>query len=251
MNINFYPIFEEFEPLLKLYPPVKASEFLPEWYKKQANYKRIDYKFGPSIPNAKICPAIRYDLTEGIILPAWSDVIIEYNKQDTNWVCSVGSVNFLDQRIREFPFLSNHSYNQTEGMDLNIGGYGALKLSSPYYMSTEPGVHTKFTDVTHHIRRDVRFLSATVETDIWHEVNFPFEFINPPTDETKKILIKAGDPLVMLTPIKAQKTKPTITLHKYNQKFVDDFRVHELQQRSVSLSWNKYKQYRKSISEEE
>lgn len=251
MNINIYPICKEFEDLLKLYPPVKASEYLPDWYKKQKNFNRLDIKFGPSVGGAKICPAIKYDVTKGIILPAWSDVILKYNKDTSEWFCAVGAINYKEEFATTFKWLSHHNPKQTDYMDLNVGIYGALKLNSPYYFATDNGVHIQFTDVFHHIRRDVRFISGTVETDIWHEVNFPFEFLNPPTDKEERILIKAGEPLLMLTPIEATKEKPSVTINNYSEEFNKAFRTNEIKHRSQTLSWHKYKQYRKGIDEEE
>ena len=252
MNINIYPIHKEFQALLELYPPVKAKDFLPEWYKKQGNFNKYDLKFGPTIKSAKVCPAITYELTNGIILPAWSDVIIRHDKKEVQWYCSAGDYNWRDSVVSEFDWLSNHNSKQTEHMDLNIGDYGAIKLNSPYYIQTEKGVATKFTDVFHHIRRNVQLIPATVETDIWHEVNFPFQFTKPLEDNLEEnVIIKAGDPLVMLTPIKTNKIKPTVTINKYNQDFIDEFHLHEMKHRSQSLSWRKYKQYRKALDEEE
>ena len=250
MNINIFPKHKDFESILKLYPPVKASEYLPSWYKKQGTWKREDFKFSDKVPPAKMCPAIKYDLMNGIIIQSWSDIYLNYDKENSDWFCSVGQMPLSDPSLKEFDWLSNHISGQTDYMNLNIGSYGALKLNCPFYIQTEKNIHTKFTDVFHHIRRDVRFISGTVETDIWHEVNFPFEFINPPTDQKRKIIIKAGDPLLMITPIHATK-KPTVTINSYDQIFRDNFKVHETKQRSLSLSWNKYKQYRKGIDEEE
>tara|TARA_R100000329_G_scaffold36806_2_gene34708 strand:- start:936 stop:1688 length:753 start_codon:yes stop_codon:yes gene_type:complete len=250
VNINIFPKHKDFESILKLYPPVKASEYLPSWYKKQGTWKREDFKFSDKVPPAKMCPAIKYDLMNGIIIQSWSDIYLNYDKENSDWFCSVGQMPLSDPSLKEFDWLSNHISGQTDYMDLNLGSYGALKLNSPFYIQTEKNIHTKFTDVFHHIRRDVRFISGTVETDIWHEVNFPFEFINAPTDKKRKIIIKAGDPLLMITPIHAT-NKPSVTINKYDQIFRDNFRVHETKQRSLSLSWNKYKQYRKGIDEEE
>jgi hypothetical protein len=50
VKINIYPKHKDFEPILKLYPPVKASEYLPLWYKKQGTWKREDYKFSDKVP---------------------------------------------------------------------------------------------------------------------------------------------------------------------------------------------------------
>lgn len=251
MNLNIYPKHKDFESLLKLYPPVKASEFLPDWYKKQPNYNREkDFKFSDKVPPAKLCPAIKYDVMNGIILRAWSDVFISYNKDTSDWFCSVGQMPLKDSSLKDFDWLSNHIVGQTDYMDLNLGNYGALKLNCPFLFKTDENIHTKFTDVFHHIRRDVRFISGTVETDIWHEVNFPFEFLNPPSDEKTRVVIKAGQPLLMLTTIQANKNQNVI-INEYDEKFREDFRVHETMQRSMSLSWNKYKQYRKGLNEEE
>jgi hypothetical protein len=250
VKINIYPKHKDFEPILKLYPPVKASEYLPLWYKKQGTWKREDYKFSDKVPPAKLCPAIKYDLTNGIIVQAWSDIILNYDKDTSDWFCSVGTMPLNNASLKDFDWLSNHMAGQTKYMDLNVGNYGALKLNSPFYIQTEKNIHTKFSDVFHHIRRDVRFIPGTVETDIWHEINFPFEFLNPPTEKKTKVIIKAGDPLLMLTPIHTEKN-PSVTINKFDEKFREDFRVHETMQRSLSLSWNKYKQYRKRLDEEE
>lgn len=252
MDINIYPIHKEFEPLLELYPPVKARDFLPNWYKKQSGYNKHDIKWGPTVKSAKVCPAITYELTDGIILPAWSDILLRYDNKEARWYCSAGDNNWRSSSAEKFEWLSTHNPQQTEYMDLNIGTYGAIKLNSPYYIKTENGVWTKFTDLFHHIRRDIKLIPGTVETDIWHEVNFPFEFNKPLEDNLEEnIIIKAGDPLVMLTPMKANNIKPTVTINKYDQDFIDEFRVYEMKQRSQSLSWRKYKQYRKSLNEEE
>jgi hypothetical protein len=252
MNIDIYPIHKEFEHLLKLYPPVKARDFLPDWYKKQQGYKKEEVHFGPNVRKAKHCPAITHELTDGIIIPSWSDVTIKYTKDETQWWCSVGEINWRGSNEKDFNWLATHGYKQTEHMDLNVGFFGAMKLNSPYYIKTEEGVWTKFTDLFHHIRRDIRFIPGTVETDIWHEVNFPFEFNKPLQDNVEEtLIIKAGDPLIMITPIKASPVKPTVTLNEYSEDFVNDFRLHELKHRSQSLSWRKYKQYRKGIDEEE
>lgn len=252
MNINIYPLYEEFSDLLKLYPPVKARDYLPEWYKKQPKFNREDIEWGPTIPGAKMCPALTYEITEGIILPAWSDVIIRYNNNEVRWHCPVGDLPYKNPHADTFAWLSNHVPAQTDGMDLNVGSYGAIKLNSPYLIQTDSGIHTKFTDVTHHLRRDVRFISGTMETDIWHMINFPFEFLKPPLEiGHDTVVIKAGDPLLMLTPVVANKVKPSVTIKDYDQDFIDKFRLDEIKQRSHSASWAKYKHYKKGIDEEE
>ena len=40
VEISIYPRTKSFAHLLKLYPPVLANQYLPEWYKEQKLYYR-------------------------------------------------------------------------------------------------------------------------------------------------------------------------------------------------------------------
>ena len=67
---------------MDLYPPELANKFLPAWYKKQKIYRKDEIPQGKDVKN---CPAIQDTLTSGIIIPSWSDILIEKFAADGKW----------------------------------------------------------------------------------------------------------------------------------------------------------------------
>jgi hypothetical protein len=246
--IKIHPVNKVAETLMKLYPPMLANNFLPNWYKKQESYKRGDINTS-SIANAwgfrkaRKCPAMREVITQGIVIPAWSDINIIKNGNEWNW--SIGASVHDDDVGGDIEY---HNSSQIEGMELNvIDNYGILKLMSPYSFETPSGYGLEFQDPFYHIRRNVKLLPARVETDIWHSVNFPFEFYQDLNKlDRKHIFIKAGEPLVICNPYKKEKNKINLELEKYSSKFQEEvIDVQHINSKSVSQSWIDYKEQSK------
>ena len=245
ISVKIYPVNKTAETLMELYPPVLANKFLPEWYKKQESYKRGDINLA-SVPSAwgqrqaKKCPAIQEVVTQGIVIPAWTDINIV--KNENNWDWSVG-VNVHPEEMGGD--IEHQNMHQIKGMDLNvINGYGILKLASPYSFVTLEGYGLEFQDPFYHIRRDVKILPGRVETDIWHTVNFPFEFYKNLNEiEREHIFIKAGEPLIICNVYKKEKNKIDLQLQNYDstyQKEVIDYQ--HIKSKSMSQSWTDYKE---------
>ena len=77
-------------------------------------------------------------------------------------------------------------------MDLQIMSSGTiLKLQLPYQMKTPKGYSTLFVDPFYHFRKDIRCLSAIVDTDVWGSVAFVFEILKD------NFYIQVGTPLVL------------------------------------------------------
>jgi len=243
--IKIYPVNERAETLMNLYPPVLANKSLPEWYKKQESYKRGDINHS-SVPSAwgqrqaKKCPAIQEVVTQGIVIPAWSDVYIVKNENYWDW--SVSAEVFTSGENKGD--ISYQNMEQIKGMDLNvIPGYGILKLMSPYSFVTPEGYGLEFQDPFYHIRRDVKMLPGRIETDIWHTVNFVFEFYKDLDKEKKEhIFIKAGEPLLICNVYKKEKNKLDLQLENYNEKHQKIIDTQLITLRSRSESWIDYKE---------
>jgi hypothetical protein len=242
IEIKVYPINKKAETLLKLYPPVLANKFLPDWYKKQESYKRGDINSSSVFDawghrQAKKCPAIQEVITKGIVLPAWTDIYIV--KNDNKWDWTVGV-----KVAKESDDIDYQMSKQIEHMDLNvIDNYGILKLNSPYYFVTPKGYGLEFSDPFYHIRRNIKLLPGKVETDIWHSINFPFEFYEDLNNiDQKHIFIKAGDPLLICNLYKKEKNKLNLDLKNYDQDFIDNVINYQMTlSQSVSNSWIDYK----------
>jgi len=245
--IKIYPVNKTAETLMNLYPPVLANKFLPEWYKKQESYKRGDIHTS-SVTSAwghrqgKKCPAIQDVITQGIVLPAWTDINIVKNGNTWDW--TVGQSVHSDEMCDDIEYQNLH---QIKGMDLNaIDNYGVLKLMSPYSFVTPKGYGLEFQDPFYHIRRNIKILPGRVETDIWHSANFVFEFYEDLNKiEKKHIFIKAGEPLLICNVYKKEKNKIDLQLNNYDEKHQEVIDTQHITSRSVSQSWVDYKDIHK------
>ena len=249
ININVYPREPEFQHLLELYPIQPANKFLPEWYKKTKRTPREDtLGFDAKVPMAKECPAIQDELTNGYIIPSWSDFYIHIKNGQVQWDAPVGKKLISTKLHKEWMWIGSQSHVQTKFMNLNeIYNWGILKFMTPYYFETPKGYGLRFSDLFYHDNKNIRVLPGQVETDIWHEINFPFEFILP-MDKDTKFVIKAGDPLIMITPYKKDnKFKLNNSSYDENFKYKQDTNSYKLH--SITSDFPKYRNY-KSTEEE-
>src|SRR6056300_732949 len=207
--IEIVPKSEAHQQLIDLYPPQLANKFLPEWYKKQKIYSREHI---PQMKDVKNCPAIQEVMTSGIIIPAWSDILIEKTNKENNF-----KINLIKK-------------------------LGALKLVSPYWFRTPPGWGIEFTDPFYHHRRNIKLFPGRVESDKWHETNFPLEFYDNLDDEEHgEIIVRAGEPLVMLTPYKID-LSAELVVKKYSEDFTKLQVANSQMLSSVTSDWIRYKQ---------
>ena len=245
ISIKIYPVNKTAETLMNLYPPVLANKFLPQWYKKQDSYKRGDINTS-SIFDAwghrqgRKCPAIQEIITQGIVIPAWTDVNIVKNGNTFKW--TVGQAVYEDGGDIDY-----QNIHQIKGMNLNtIEGYGILKFISPYTFVTPKGYGLEFQDPFYHVRRNIKILPGRVETDIWHSANFLFEFYEELNKfEKKHIFIKAGEPLLICNIYKKEKYKLDLQLENYDEKHQEIIYTQHITSKSVSQSWVDYKEIRK------
>jgi hypothetical protein len=261
LNINIYPKLKSYQHLLDSFPPVLASQFLPEWYKKNkinnsvitATQKEyIDLadkteKFNNK--HAKNCPAIQEYLLDGIVIRSWSDIFLSVNKDGSvSWKVSWGdAANFFGDN--PFELISSHISSQVKDMGLNeIQNYGVLKLNAPFYIETSPGYGLEFVDPFYHHRRNIKLLPGIVETDKWHEVNFPFEFLYDTKRNTEiTYTIKAGDPLIMARPRLLDNIDVDLKVNKYSEEFINKQLYNLSLLSSLSNTWTRYKKFIKGV----
>ncbi len=245
VKVTITPREKEFDTLLKVFPPKPSNKFLPDWYKKQkfttlpntwANYEENEI----GVKTTKNCPAIRDFLTKGITIPAWSDFILVKDGDNIQWNLTIQ--NSLSLENKPHLKVGEHSLEQTTPLELNnIANYGTLKLTSPYYFKTPPGYGLHFYDPFYNHRNNIRLLPGMVETDIWHEVNLPFEFVNDINNvDQERIYLKAGDPLFVVVPY-LKETKINLDLKNYDSDFIDLHNENVVINNSISNNWHEFK----------
>lgn len=251
ISIDIYPRHEDFEHLLDLYPLQPANKFLPDWYKEVKITQRIDDQgFDPKPAHAKRCPAIQNEILEGYILPSWTDVFVEIKNGEVYMSASVGNISGLGPT--EWSWIQHHTPGQIKQMNLNTPTkFGIFKLVAPYYFVTTPGYGLSFRPLPYHLNQHLRILPGTVETDIWHETNFPFEFVQDLTvTKGTKFFIEAGEPLAVLTPYKKNE-KSILTNHKYDSNMLQSQYRNTKELFTYSSNWKKYSKIHNKITEEE
>tara|TARA_R100001509_G_scaffold107978_1_gene64270 strand:+ start:2165 stop:2923 length:759 start_codon:yes stop_codon:yes gene_type:complete len=248
--IDIYPMCKDFEVLLKTYPLVKAKTYLPDWYKKQKiYYKNLDAEHNEVIkqdkPSQQLrqCPAVKDFLNDGVILRSWSDIYISKFKNEWVWSAESGVPSMMKRPYEHFNFIGSHNLEQVEHTNLNvIDNYGVLKLHTPYYFKTPPGIGIYFSDPFYHHRNNIRLLPAYVQTDKWHEVNLPFEFVfDMNTKEEKTLMIKAGDPLMILRTYNINDSNTEFNLNEYTEEIADEQKNNLTILNTVSGNWNRYR----------
>jgi hypothetical protein len=162
--------------LVDVAPPVPASQMIPEWFTKlKMDLPRAEHKPYPivgellkkwSSHTIKKCPAVVDYFSEGYIIPLWSDILIQRRGQDfhfeTNHDQGIGStIEFHDEaQFSTYPF---------KRKDLRK----AVKFTSPWFFYTPPGWSMLFMPPLLHPNEDFTLFPGIVETDTFHQVNFP------------------------------------------------------------------------------
>tara|TARA_Y100001937_G_scaffold5700_1_gene7584 strand:+ start:19821 stop:20585 length:765 start_codon:yes stop_codon:yes gene_type:complete len=187
--------------------PVKpAKYFLPKWFKGMKDFVEVDAVHEKNKPNyfgkkgdtakkhtsgtVKRCPAIVDLITEGFIIPMWSDFLIQRDMETFEW----DNKNF--QYGIEF-----HSKEQIKGWNLKKTDFPeGIKFVNPWRIYTPKGYSVMFMTPTYQFEKRFTVLPGIVETDSYHHINFPSIW-----HTTKDAVIERGTPFIQVIPFKRDK----------------------------------------------
>jgi hypothetical protein len=184
--------------------PVKtASYFLPKWFKNMSdsieqpavhekgkpNYfgKKGDTAKKHTSGTVKRCPAIVDLITEGFIIPLWSDFLVQRDMETLEW----------DNKNFKYG-IEFHSKEQIKGWDLKKTDFPeGVKFINPWRIYTPKGYSVMFMTPTYQFEKRFTVLPGIVETDSYHHVNFPTVW-----HTTKDTFIERGTPFIQVIPFK-------------------------------------------------
>jgi len=177
------------DSLIDVFPhPDKAGKFLPDYYKKLAvNMGNHPEKDG----TAKKCVPFMDAITNGYIIPLWSDIYI---------TAKDGEIDITFPQF--FPSnntIGTHNYNQLKNHPAKDDMYGKtiLKFLNPWVIKTPPGVSCLFTTPMNHFETRIKLVDGIVDTDTYYNnVNFPFLW----NGGDGEFLIEKGTPLAQVIP---------------------------------------------------
>lgn len=183
--------------LAKNHPVKRGAKFLPEWWKQLPSTYPMQTENGimRPVPTVRKCGGLINLYTQGWILPAWSDILLK-TRED-------GYFAYEYPVGPDWARVETHSREQFKGA---FEGYIHMKIISPWVLVDRHETNTKFlwTPASWSLFDDqpeFRVLPGIVDfTDnIGTHLNMLLPAIN------KEYLIKAGTPLVHLSPITEKK----------------------------------------------
>lgn len=174
--------------------PAPAKNFIPEWYKKmkkrlsEHEFVRFSNELVQREHTMKACPPVLDYLTGGYIIPMPFDLMItnENGRQDFAYNVPMS-------------LIGGHGEAQIEGSPYS--GSQANKLTNPWFITTPKGYSCYFFKPHYADTMGIDILPAVVDTDMQHEVNFPFFFSG---EENKDYYIPKGTPIAQVLPFKRQ-----------------------------------------------
>ena len=218
-------------------PPIPVMKRIPEWYKKMVSYNQ-DLINQPTI---KKCPPVLEIYRHGYYILNSVDISI---KQMTG-------PNGFDSFIYEYP--PNYSgptiINEQGSVQVNKvplidkwKSNHANKYNNPWLIKTPPGYSTLFLNPTINDVSDTYYaFEAIVDTDKWHEINFPFIVNWNKINLGQEYVFKRGDPIVLAIPFKRTNFNLNVS---YNDKKLN--KTHK--QLSVNKGMN-FSNFYKKISD--
>ena len=189
---------------LEDFAAVKPSKYyLPRWFRDMEDFIPVPPNPEGVPPNAfgkigdtakkhtsgtvKRCPAIVDLLTEGFIIPMWTDFLIQRNNELLEW------------DNKEFPYgIDFHANAQIAGLNLKKTDFHeGVKFTNPWRIYTPPGYSVLFMPPIYQFEKRFTVLPGIVETDAYHHINFPTIW------HTKKdAIIERGTPFIQVIPFK-------------------------------------------------
>lgn len=223
--------------LHETFPPVPASKAFPKWWKTLPKGTAEGMWLNDDPLTARACPAIRDWLTEGFVIPNWSEFIIRDNGDGSYQYNMSQVVN--DVQITDW--VNQHDVKQVEGMQIGTLPDGTvLKLENPWNIKTPPGWSVYMFDPFYHeTHKKIRCLPGIVDTDMFHEISFPCE-INLLPGETFKL--RAGTPIMHIIPFKRNSEMELVVRSMTHE---DAYIVDKDRQELTTYMDNRYNEIRK------
>jgi Family of unknown function (DUF6065) len=174
-------------------PPVRATEFIPEWYRKLPTHVPVD-SIEDHRQTVKRCMPFVDAMTTGFILTTLADIRFKLSDDGSTINDST-----------DFPvnLIAAHGIRQIEGSTHEKDKSIPLKFANQWVVKTPPGWSTLFTPLLNRENRYFDVLSGLVDTDIYSlPVNIPFFF--KPSCFGTSFTMEKGTPICQMIPVKRE-----------------------------------------------
>ena len=182
-----------------LNPPLPSKKVIPEWYKKIETLHNRD----ASQPSVKKCMPFLDALSMGYTISTGWDIHIKKYQKEGVWNLEVSYAPQVNEILTiKGLAIDSHSPNQFSEDGYNSDEiHVALKIISPWLITTPPGYSCIFLNPLNHTLPHFRIFSGVVDTDIYPHIAINFPCATKKFEGTTKTN-PAGTPLAMVIPFK-------------------------------------------------
>jgi len=189
---------------LKEAHPKPAMAMLPDWFKKlKEQHNNTDLK------TIRMCKPFFDSLSAGYFITAVKDVEMKTFSDNQGKEDYKDVIGGLSEHMRYKHGIRTNSYGGDWHPKEQLGGdecpyhkhnnqRNYWKFLNQWLIKTPPGYSCLFVPVLNEINEDFYTLSGIVDTDKFHEVNFPMVLFN------KETTIKQGTKIVQVIPFKRE-----------------------------------------------
>jgi hypothetical protein len=173
--------------------PKPASEFIPLWWDK------IE-KTDPSktVGTIKSCPGVYDYLSEGYIVPMWSDTTLYFEKDTGTWRANSGE---FDNIFLWGAQTRNQALDYFNMKFFNKDATFIFTAYSPWNIITKKGWSVYQMPLFYHFDNNFTALPGVIDTDIYHFSTTQIAYFG----DKEEIFIPRGQPLVQYIPFERKK----------------------------------------------
>jgi hypothetical protein len=213
--------------------PKPAKNMMPEWWKQTAYeeaHASLDNVFAG---NFKACPSFVDYLTNGFMIPMWTDAIIKYDSDIDKYMWRTSSGTFAIDAHNNSQYL-----NSVDHLFLGKKSYFVFKFPAPWKMITPKGYSTLQLPAFYHFNEDFSAIPGVRDSDIYHNLNIQIALH---TDK-KEIFIPRGTPLAHFVPFKRE--TETLEIVDYKDILEEDKLTFKKQELELSTKFPGSKIYK-------
>ncbi len=212
-KIEFFTDHEELMP----YAPKAASHFYPDWFKRMKGSHDVQpsrkFPFGISSSmilsnvnaTVKRCPGVLSFMSQGYIVPLWSDYVVQVRKDSI------------------FAFGSNESSSASlhgrhihfDKMPQSEDYYkDAVKFTNPWKIKTPKGWSTMIVAPFFHMEDRFTIIPGVIESDTYHHMHVNTFFKNYEADHQ----LRMGMPFIQVIPFERSKLEHEVRVSTEEDK---------------------------------
>jgi len=194
--------FSFFKGITDLFPIEDAEKFTPSWFKAVPGTTKSPS--GSTVATIRTCPGVVEIFKEGIIIPNWCDLYIDWSKPNLYW-----EPDEMGQSHPDWQWNSSQTFKE----------YHHLKIGSPWKFREKTGSKFMFTNPFWNVPT-LKYFTPNGITEYKYQNSTNINLWIPKNGFPKNLTINAGTPLAQIVSLENKKIK--VHMHEVSKEEWDD-----------------------------